>query len=131
MRLEHAIGQGIELHLDCLARRDLALVTLGQAEVDIEDADVLQVDQVSAVFDIVPDVDAADAHQTRKWRHDAHSVQSRTRQRQLRLRHLQAGCALVQHSLGHEILRHQFLVTLVVGLCNGDLGQRLLDFGAL
>ncbi len=110
---------------------ELALKALGQTEVDIHAAGVLQVHQVSAVFHVVTDIDIANTHGTGKRRQDGHARQTRVGQRQLRLRHLQVGGTFFQHALGHKILRHQLLVALVVGLHDGQLGLRLLHLGAL
>ena len=128
---EGAARHGIDVQLHHLTGDHFALVALGQAEVHIQSANVFQVDQIGAVFDIVTDVDVANAHGARKMRHDAHAIQAGARQSQLGLRHLQTRTTFIEHALGHKVLRHQVLVALVVGTGNGHLGQGLLHLGAL
>ncbi len=128
---ETSVRTSIQFQLDRLLQGQLALVTLGQAKVDIKGADVLKIDQVSTVFDIVAEVDVANPHHPGERCHDAHAIQPGTGQGQLRLGHLQTGRTLVKHTLRHKFLRNQLLVSRMVGLGNRHLGQRLLQFCAL
>ena len=123
-------GQRVELDARALARAQQRLVALGQAEVHDHAVDVLEVDDVRAVLEVVAHVHVAYARHPVERRHDAQARERRLGQRELGLRHLQAGGALVERALAHETLRHQLLVALVVGLGDGQLGPRLLHLGA-
>ena len=119
------------MQFDALAQAQLALETLGQAEVDVHAAGVFQVDEVGAVFDEITQIDVANTHRAVERRDDRHARQTRAGQRQLRLGHLQAGRTFFQHPLRDKVLRHQFLIALEIGQGNRHLRLGLLDLGFL
>ena len=108
-----------------------ALKALRQAEINKHAADVFNVDQVGAVFDVVADVDTANTNGAVKGREDRHARQSRIGQGQLSLCHLQTGPTLFEHPLGDKVLSDQLLIALVVGFGDRNLGHRLANFGLL
>ena len=109
----------------------LGLQPLGQAEVDVDGVHVLDVDDVGPVLEVVADADVADAGDAVERRQDAQPRRGGPRQGQLGLGDLEVGRALVDRTLADEVLRHQFLVALVVGLRDRQLGLGLLHLGQL
>ena len=121
-----AARQGINVQQGGLAPLDLALKTLGQAEVNKNRLDVFNVDNVCAILEVVAHTDLANPDSAIERREDFEAGCSGLRQRQLGLRHLQIGSAFIQRALADEVLRYQLLVTLLVGLGNRQLSHALL-----
>ena len=123
--------QGIHRQLRFLTRSDLGLKTLRQTKVEQHRIDVFHVDHVRAVFEVIAHVDLLEACDAIKRSQNLQALQRGLCQRQLRARDLQGCSALVQRALADEVLRHQFLVALMVGLGNGQFCTRLSDLGLL
>ena len=110
---------------------NFGLKALWQAVVHIEATDVFEVNQVSAVFDVITNVDISNAHHAVEGRDQPHALQARTRQTKLCISHLQGCGAFIQRALGQKVLSDQLLVALVIGLGYRQLGQCLLHFRTL
>ena len=128
---EGAARQGVHRQLGLLASADLGLETFGQTEVEQHGIDVFHVDHVRAVFEVITHVDLFEAGDAVKRCQHLQALQRGLGQCQFGARDLQGRCALVQRSLADEVLRHQLLVALVVGLGNRQLGTGLRHLSLL
>ncbi len=121
--------QGINIQHRNLPVLDLALVTLGQPEINKNRINVFNIDDVRAVLQVVPCIDLADSHNPVKGCQDFQTGGGGLCQRQLGLGHLQVGGTFIQRALADEVLSHQFLVAFLVGLRNRQLSLALLELG--
>ena len=72
-RHELAPRQGVEVHIGALALANLRQEALGQPEVDEHRVDILDIDDVSAVLQVIARVHAANARHAVKGGHDLQS----------------------------------------------------------
>ena len=101
--------------------------TLRQAVVNKNSIHVFEVDDVSAVFEVITHVDGANAGQTVKGCNDLQASFCGAGQCQLGLGDLLSGSAFVKCAAADEILCHQLGIAGVVGLGNIELGLGLLN----
>ena len=119
---ERTAGQGIDAQLCFLSGANLGLKTLGQSEVEQHRIHVFHVDHVRAIFEVIAHVDLLEAGGAVKGGQHFQALQSGLGQRHLGARDFEGRGAFIQRTLADEVLGHQFLVALVVGLGNGQLG---------
>ena len=118
--------QCIQIDHRGLAPFNLVLESLGQPEIHKHGVNILNVHHIGAVLEVVPHVRRANAGYTVKRGKHLEPRGRRLRQRQLGLRDFQIGGAFIDRSLADEVLLDQFLIALVVGLRDGQLGLALL-----
>ena len=118
--------QGIQLRRSQLPATNFGLKALGQAVVHKNSFNVFNIDNVSAVLQVVANVDHADTRQAVKRCQDLQTRSGCVGQRQLGLGHLQSSSAFVYATAADEILLCQFLIALVVSHRDAELSLRLL-----
>ena len=128
---ERPARQSVHCQLGFLTRPNLGLETLRQTEVEQHGIDVFHVDHVGTIFEVIAHVDLLEAGDAIKWGQHLQALQRGLGQRQLGAGDLQGCGALVQRALADEVLRHQLLVALVVGLGDRQLRTRLRHLGLL
>jgi hypothetical protein len=119
-RREHLAGQRVASHLQALPGLELREVRFGQAKIDLQRADILDVDQLLPFLDVVADTDVANADDAREWRQHAHLVEPGLRQRQRRFLDLQRRLRVVERLLADELSsRRDRLGALVIAAARG------------
>ena len=115
---EFTAGQSIHGHLRFLPRFNFGLKTLWQTEIKQNSFDVLNVDHVSAIFQIITHVNLTKASGTIKWGKHLQALQGGLGQRQFGLCNLKRCIGFIQRTFADKVLRDKFLIARMVGLCN-------------
>ncbi|EXI72893.1 MAG: hypothetical protein AW07_03029 [Candidatus Accumulibacter sp. SK-11] len=123
--------QRIARHLESLPGPELRQIRFGQAEIDLQRRDVLDVDQILPFLDVIADAHVANADDPRERCPQARAVELRLRQGQRRLLHLQRRFGVVERLLADEGAGEEILAALEVGLCQPESGSRLVHLGRL
>ena len=124
-------GQRIERDLHTLTDLRPAGEALRQAEIDPHARSVFEADEVSAVFDVVAEGDAADADHGVERRHDGQLGELCARQRNLCFSDFECGGVLIHSALADEVLCLQLAAALQVGARDARLRRRLFELRVL